>query len=168
MIRKVLIGALMIVAVFAAPAAAQYDTFTVSPGGVESGGTTTFQGDGCEPGSTVTISIDGDTLATVVANDQGQFTGSIVVDLPAGDYTVTATCGDVVQTAPLNVRGVSDSTTTAPDPTAPAPAPGPGVGGQGGGSPLPRTGSNTTSLVLVGALLLAGGGAMVVARKRFA
>ena len=115
----------------------------------------------------MTISVDGETLATVVADDQGNYSGTVVVDLPAGNYTATATCGDLVQTAPLNVRGVSESTTTTTAP-APAPAPGPGVGGQGGGSPLPRTGSNTTSLVLVGGLLLAGGGAMVVARKRFA
>jgi LPXTG-motif cell wall-anchored protein len=156
MVRKVLIGAVMVVALFAAPASAQYNNFTITPAGVQAGGNATFQGGGCAPGSTVTLSVNGQTLTSVVANAQGQYSGSFVVNLPPGNYTVTATCGNVVNTHPLNVRGVSTST------------PRPGSGGVGG-APLARTGSNTNTLAVAGAaLLLVGGGAMVAARKRFA
>ena len=152
MVRKVLIGAVMMVALFAAPAAAQYPTFVVNPGTVDQGGNATFQGSGCAPGATVTITINGQTFATVTANGQGQYNGSFVADLAPGTYTVTATCGDLVQTSPLTVRGVSAGDR-------------PG----GGGAPLARTGSSTNALALAGAALLAvGGGAMVVSRKRFA
>lgn len=157
MVRKVLIGALMIVAVFAAPAAAQYPDFTITPGGVETGGVAGFSGSGCPPGSTVTIAANGQTLATVVANAQGEYSGTATINLPPGNYTASATCGDIVRTFPLNVRGVSQGRPPA------------GVGGGTGGAPLPRTGSDSNNLAVVGAaLLLVGGGAMVVARKRFA
>lgn len=156
MVRKVLIGALMLVALFAAPAAAQYPDFTVTPGGVESGGSAGFQGSGCQPGETVVVTINGRVMATVVADASGDYSGSFVVDLAPGEYTVTATCGNVVNTSPLLVRGVAQ---TAPTTTRPGVA----------GAPLARTGSNVNGLALAGAaLLLAGGGAMVVARKRFA
>jgi LPXTG-motif cell wall-anchored protein len=152
MVRKVLIGALMLVALFAAPASAQYPDFTVNPGSVEVGGNATFQGRGCQPGETVTITIDGRVMATVEADGAGEFSGSFRADLAPGNYTVVATCGDVVNTSPLQVRGAS----TTPPPST-------------GGGALPRTGSDSNTLALVGAgLLLAGGGAMLVARKRFA
>ena len=154
MVRKVLIGAAMILALFAAPAAAQYGDFNITPGTVPPGGNATFQGSGCAPGSTVTITINGQTVATVVANGSGEYSGSFVANLTAGTYTVTATCGDVVRTSPLVVQGVSTSR--------------PGTGGTGS-APLARTGSDSNNLVLLGAgLLVVGGGAMVAARKRFA
>ncbi len=168
MVRKVLIGAVMVAALFASPAAAQYSDFVVNPGAVDEGGTATFQGSGCPPGATVTITIDGRTFATVVANDAGQYNGSFVADLAPGNYTVTATCGDVVNTSPLTVRGVS---TSQPDESGDGGGTGDigGVGGGGGRAPLPRTGSNTNTLALMGAaLLVVGGGAMVASRKRFA
>lgn len=154
MVRKVLIGAAMILALFAAPAAAQYPDFVVTPGGVTAGGAATFQGSGCAPGATVTVTIDGRLMTTVVADGSGEYNGSFIADLAPGEYTVTATCGDVVNTSPLTVRGVS---TSAPRP------------GGTGGAPLARTGSDTNGLLVAGAaLLLVGGGAMVAARKRFA
>lgn len=158
MVRKVLIGALMLVALFAAPAAAQYPDFTVTPGGVEAGGSAGFQGSGCQPGETVVVTVDGRVVATVVADAGGDYSGSFVVDLAPGEYTVTATCGNVVNTSPLLVRGVTQTST--PPTSRP---------GGTAGAPLARTGSNVNGLALAGAaLLLAGGGAMVVARKRFA
>jgi LPXTG-motif cell wall-anchored protein len=150
MLRKVLIGALMLTALLAAPAAAQYADFVITPGTVSVGGNATFQGSGCAPGSTVTITIDGKVMATVTADAGGDYNGAFKADLAAGTYTVTATCGNVVRTTPLTVRGVSV--------TPPA--------GTGGGS-LPRTGSNTNTMALVGAgLLLLGGGAILATRKR--
>ena len=154
MVRKILLGAVMIVALFAAPASAQYPSFTVTPGTISVGGNATFQGKGCQPNETVTVSIDGAVVATVTADATGDYNGSFAVNLKPGQYTVVATCGDVVNTSPLLVRGSSQTTP-------------PSTGGTG--TPLPRTGSNVNTLGLIGAgLLLAGGGAMVVARKRFA
>ena len=152
MLRKVLIGALMLTALVAGPAAAQYPDFAITPGTVNVGGNATFQGSGCAPGSTVTITIDGKVVATVTADASGDYNGSFVADMAPGTYTVTATCGDVVRTTPLTVRSVS----VTPPPT----------GGTGGTS-LPRTGSNTNTMALVGAgLLLLGGGAILATRKR--
>lgn len=158
MVRKVLIGALMLVAVLAAPAAAQYPPFIVTPSGVEAGGTVTFRGSGCEPGETVTLTVNGQVLTTTTADNNGDYSGSFVVNLAPGNYTVLATCGDVVNRHPLNVRGAGVSQPGRPG----------GAAGGAAGAPLPRTGSNVNNLGLVGAaLLLVGGGAMV-ARKRFA
>lgn len=150
MVRKVLLGAVLIVALFAAPAAAQYPTFNVNPGSVRPGGQANFNGKGCQPGETVTITIDGVVVATTTANSNGNFNGHFDVNLPAGDYTVTATCGDVVQTSPLLVRSAA---VNAPGGT--------------GSTTLPRTGSNLDTMGLVGgALLAAGGGVMLATRKR--
>jgi LPXTG-motif cell wall-anchored protein len=154
MVRKILIGAVMLVAVFAAPAAAQYPPFVITPSGVEQGGTATFRGSGCEPGATVTLTVNGEVLATATADNNGDYSGSFVVNLAPGNYTVTATCGNVVNTHPLNVRGVST---------------GGRPGGGTGGRPLARTGSDSNNLALIGAgLLVLGGGAMLIGRKRFA
>lgn len=153
MIRKVLIGALMLVAVFAAPAAAQYDDFVVNPGSVVSGGNATFTGSGCAAGATVTITIDGKVMATVTADAAGNYSGSFLANMAAGTYTVTSTCGDLVRTSPLNVQSA----------TVGRPGPGSGTGG----SSLPRTGSNSNSMALVGFGLLAiGGGFMLATRNR--
>lgn len=152
MLRKVLIGALMLTALFAAPAAAQYPDFAITPGTVNVGGNATFQGSGCAPGSTVTITIDGKVVATVTADASGDYNGSFKADLAPGTYTVTATCGDVVRTSPLTVRSVAVTPPARP--------------GTGGGS-LPRTGSNSNVMALVGAgLLVLGGGAVLATRKR--
>lgn len=149
MLRKVLIGALMLTALFAAPAAAQYPDFAITPGTVNVGGNATFQGSGCAPGSTVTITIDGKVMATVTADASGDYSGSFKADLAPGSYNVTATCGDVIRTSPLTVRSVA----VTPPST--------------GGGALPRTGSNSNVMALVGAgLLVLGGGAILATRKR--
>ena len=60
---------------------------------------------------------------------------------------------DRVRATPLTVRSVA---VTPPPP-----------GGGTGGTSLPRTGSNTNTMALVGAgLLLLGGGAILATRKR--
>lgn len=151
MLRKVLLGALMVVALFAAPASAQYGDFVVNPGTVSVGGNAAFQGRGCAPGSSVVLTINGATVATVTADASGDFSGSFSANLPAGSYSVVATCGDLVRTSPLAVRSTSAGS--------------PGTGG----TSLPRTGSNSDTLALVGAgLLLAGGAAVLATRKHSA
>lgn len=151
MVRKVLLGAVMIVALFAAPAAAQYGTFTVNPGSVRPGGQANFNGKGCKAGETVTVTVQGTVVATVTAKPNGSFNGNFTVNLPSGNYTVVSTCGSLVQSAPLLVRSANVS--NRPTGT--------------GGTTLPRTGSNIDTLGLMGAaLLVAGGGVMLATRKR--
>lgn len=157
MVRKVLLGAVMIVALFAAPAAAQYGTFNVNPGSTRPGGQANFNGSGCKPGEAVTITIDGKVVATVTAKPNGSYNGNFTVNLPNGNYTVVSTCGSVVNNAPLLVRSANVSN----KPNAP------GKGGSKGSGTLPRTGSNIDTLGLMGAaLLVAGGGVMLATRKR--
>ncbi|MEO6627031.1 MAG: LPXTG cell wall anchor domain-containing protein [Aquihabitans sp.] len=154
MVRKVLLGAVMIVALFAAPAAAQYGTFTVNPGSVRPGGQASFNGKGCKAGETVTVTVQGTVVATVTAKPNGSFNGNFTVNLPSGNYTVVSTCGSLVQSAPLLVRSANASNS-------------PGGTGGTGGTTLPRTGSNIDTLGLMGAaLLVAGGGVMLATRKR--
>ena len=151
MIRKMLLAALVLVGLFAAPAAAQYPGFQVNPGTSRPGGPANFNGKGCQPGETVTIRFDGTVGATVTAKPNGSFNGQFRVPTTAtpGTHTVTATCGNLVQSAPLDVRG---SEVTRPN--------------TGSGS-LPRTGTDVDMLGLVGAgLLAAGGSVMLATRKR--
>ena len=150
MVRKAIFGAAMIVALFAAPASAQYGGFSVNPGSIRPGGQANFQGSGCAAGSTVTISIGGTTVGTATAGANGQFNGHFTANLGTGTYQVTATCGSKTQTAPLLVRS-ADVTNNQ---------------GNKGGT-LARTGSNLDTMGLVGAaLLVAGGGVVLATRKR--
>lgn len=152
MIRKTLIGALMLVALLASPAAAQYGSFTVNPGTTEPGGTASFSGNGCQPGETVTVTFLGSTVATVVANAEGEYTGSFPVPASTapGTYTVTATCGSVVHSDTLTVVSSGGAITGT---------------GTGTGT-LPRTGSNVNVMGMVGAGLLTAGGLLLLATRK--
>ncbi|WP_426573436.1 hypothetical protein [Aquihabitans sp. McL0605] len=165
MFRRMLIGAAVLVALFAAPAAAQYD-YTVNPGQVEPGGAVSVSGQGCAPGATVTITMtEGDTTATralgdvifqttVVADANGEFTVEFNIPdgTPVGTYTVTSTCGDTVVGS--ETIDVVSATTTTPSGT-----------GSGSGGTIVRTGSDLTGLGLVGAGLLTLGGIFLIATK---
>ena len=56
MIRRMLIGAVLLVVLGSQPAAAQYD-FSVTPGTVVPGGTVTVTGQGCQAYEEVTITL---------------------------------------------------------------------------------------------------------------
>ena len=162
MFRRMLIGAAVLLALAAAPAAAQYD-FTVTPGQVEAGGVVSVAGSGgCHPNEQVTITLtqisaakavgDKIVITTLTTNAEGEFSGSFTV--PAGTqpgtYDVTAHCNnDDVGTAELVV--VKGSTVTTP--------------GHGAGGPIVKTGSDLNGLGMVGASLLIAGGIVLVATK---
>lgn len=162
MFRRMLIGALLLVALMAAPAAAQYD-FTVTPGVVEQGGAVTVSGQGCSPGAEVTITLTqltdaraiGDTIvvATVIADENGEFT--VTFDIPegtaVGTYEVAATCdGQEVRSAIIEVVGPSTATTTPGTPPD---------------DDIVRTGSDLNGLGLLGAGLITAGGIVLIATK---
>ncbi len=158
MLRKMLVGAVVLLGVFAAPAAAEY-TLTVEPGTVVQGGQVTVSGTGCEAGETVQVTIapkakakqGRDALGTTVADDDGNFSLDLPLpDLPPGVYTITATCGSVVQSKDITITSPTPGTTTSTVPTG----------------EIPRTGSDVTPMVLVGAALLTGGSLLVLASRK--
>ncbi len=71
-------------------------------------------------------------------------------DLPPGVYTITATCGSVVQSKDITITSPTPGTTTSTVPTG----------------EIPRTGSDVTPMVLVGAALLTGGSLLVLASRK--
>lgn len=162
MFRRMLIGATLLIALAAAPAAAQYP-FNVSPGTVVAGGQLTVSGKGCDPGAEVTISMVeaaaqkavGDVIftTTVTADENGEFTYTFTVPAgtPVGTYQVTAECNDgVVFSAFVDVVDSTTPTTT------------PGGGSTG---PIVRTGSDLNGLGLVGAGLITVGGIILIATR---
>ncbi|HEX2576239.1 MAG TPA: LPXTG cell wall anchor domain-containing protein [Aquihabitans sp.] len=180
MLRKVLIGAVFLVATFAAPAAAQYVDVVVTPGEVAPGGTVTVSGQGCPPGSTVTVTlVPGDVsgaipsplpagsieVGTTTADGDGNFTLEFTVpaDAEPGTYTVVTSCDGIVRGETIVVA----ATDAVPPGTTPGGTPGTTPASSGGGGSLPRTGSDVDRIGLIGAGLVAAGGAVALtARKR--
>lgn len=163
MFRRMLIGATLLIALAAAPAAAQYP-FNVSPGTVVAGGSVTVSGKGCSPGAPVTITMVegavqravGDVIfeTTITADENGEFTYTFTVPVgtPVGTYTITAECNDgVVFSATIDVVDATTPTTT------------PGGGSTTG--PIVRTGSDLNGLGLVGAGLITVGGIILIATR---
>lgn len=161
MFRRMLIGALLLIALVAAPAAASYD-FTVTPGEVEPGGAVTVAGEGCAPGAEVTITLTqlsaakaiGDviTVATVTADANGKFT--ITFNIPegtaTGTYKVAAVCGGE-EVASANINVVDGTVATTAPPTS--------------SEPIVRTGSDLNGLGLAGAGLITLGGIILIATR---
>lgn len=175
MLRKVLLSAALILGIAAAPAAAQYPGFVVTPGTASPGDSVSFSGSGCEPGELVNIGLlamfEGQSIrqvgeqvqvAKVYADENGNFSGSFEVpDLPAGSYKVVASCG-IVQSADLEI--LSSGLTDDPGGSAPPGAPAPDTSG-GRSGPLPATGSDFNVLGLVGLGLLAAGGLILLTTR---
>lgn len=158
MVRKMLIAAAVMLALFAAPAAAQYD-ITVTPGRVRPGGTVSISGEGCTSGATVTITLarfpkgTPVVVATTTADQAGKFTTSfkVPVGTKPGRYRVAASC-DGAEVASAFVEVTGETPTTAPP------------SGTGNGT-IVRTGSDLNGLGLLGAGLLTLGGLILVATK---
>jgi LPXTG-motif cell wall-anchored protein len=158
MLRKILLGATMLVLLFAAPAAAQYPDIVVNPGTVEVGGQATVSGQGCAPNIAVTISLTPQgggapiEVGSGMTDADGNFTVTFTV--PAGTdpgvYIVSASCGSLVRDTTITVAPAAVTPTT----------PGTGTGN------LPRTGTDLKPLGLIGAALLGGGGLVLLASRK--
>jgi LPXTG-motif cell wall-anchored protein len=144
----------------AASAEAQYVPGTpgiiVDPTCSAVGGQITVEGSGVADSSTVTIQINGQTIGTATANDEGDFlTDKITLPstLTSGDYTVHALQGSLDLTATLGIA-------TGPCAVAAANVT------QSTSSTLPVTGTNSGDWVKAGLSLLAVGGLLVLATRR--
>ncbi|MGO1839104.1 MAG: choice-of-anchor G family protein [Candidatus Microbacterium stercoravium] len=72
---------------------APYDTsIEVEPGSIAQGETATVTGSGFEPGETVTVTLDGETIGTATAEEDGSFTLDYTAadDAETGDFVVEA------------------------------------------------------------------------------
>lgn len=127
--------------------------FIVTPPEVSEGGIISISGQGCAPFQEVIFSINGQVIGQTTTNEVGVFTAQLQLpaNLGPGTYTIIGTCGTTTMSSSLTIRAAT--TTTARVTT-------------GGGS-LPQTGSDTTVMLVRGALvLLCLGGLVLVASKR--
>ena len=164
MFRKMLIGAIALVALAAAPAAAQYN---LDVGGeLTPGGTVTVSGDSCAFNAEVEVTLtqissslsravgDSVTIATGTADGEGNYNISfeLPADLDPGTYEISVYCnGAFVRSAQVQIQEAGTGTTQ------------PGSGNNGG--PIVRTGSNLNGLGLAGVGLLTVGGIILIATK---
>ena len=161
MIRKMLIGATLLLALAAAPVAAQTYDFNVTPGTVVAGGQVTVSGQGCAANAQVIITMTeaapqravGDVIftTTITADENGEFTYTFTVPVgtPAGTYEITANCDGHVFSSFIDV--VDTTPTTTP--------------GNGSTGPIVRTGSDLNGLGLAGAGLITLGGIILIATR---
>jgi hypothetical protein len=173
MIRKMLIGAAMLVVAAAAPAAAQTYDANVSPGTVVAGQEVTVSGEGCVPGSTVSVKVTQRATGNIiytgsdVTDSTGGFTFKFTMpsDAAPGWYDLEARCPNGGSSADriagtvegndlvwrMEILVVADSTAT----TVPS----------SGSGPIVRTGSDLNGLGLAGAGLIAAGGVILIATR---
>ena len=165
----VCMAAITVLAMTAAPAAAQYppsgpsgavDSTTVSPGG-----TVTISGSGWQANSVVQITLfsHGQQLTTVRADGNGTFTTQVQIpsDVSPGQHTVrlSGTGQDGTQRS-VDIRLQVQSDAPREDPPRADPP-------SDGQPPLARTGMSSGVGAAAGiGLLVAGGGALLVARRR--
>ncbi len=147
----------MFLGVLAVPAVAgaQYQPGTpglvLVPSTVVVGGSVTATGFGCRPGQNVAITIDGATVATVVArpDSTGSFEATFTAPSTPGSYTVVATCGLTIVSSVLTV--ISQPTTVAL---------------ASSGLPATGVGDGSLGLARAGLVLLVAGGLVVLAVRR--
>lgn len=159
MIRKalvlaaVLLGALL----FAPSALAQYQPnqpgLILNPSTTTPGGDVTAVGFGCARRVTVTITIGGEIVGTTITGDdpKGSFSVPFKAPTTPGEYTVTAQCGTTIMSSVLTVIAAPTTTTSIVS-----------------GTVLPITGSDSTvPLIRIGLLLIAVGGLLLLAVRRY-
>lgn len=175
MFRRALVGAALLVVLMAAPAAAQYQPNTVTPGSGVAGTEITVAGSGCAPFQDIEITVYPETQSTLAgipdsapvitvnttSDADGNYNVSFTVPagLAPGWYDILGPCPKRVDIDIDRANGeklyfLGRFLVVAPG------APG---GNQGGGVDLPRTGSDLNSLGLIGAGLLVAGGLVLTA-----
>lgn len=174
MIRKMLIGAVLLVAVAAAPAAAQTYNANVSPGTVVAGQEVTLSGEGCVPGSTVSVKVTQRATGIIiftgsdVTDSKGNYTFKFKMpsDAAPGWYDLEARCPNGASSAD-RVAGVVEGNDLVwrleilvVAPSTPTTSPSNGSSGS-----IVRTGSDLNGLGLAGAGLITVGGIILIATR---
>jgi LPXTG-motif cell wall-anchored protein len=170
MVKRIVVLAVALVALMAAPAAAQQyppgdNLITVSDTSPCPGQSVTISAQTFAAGGAVTVKIGDAVVGTPTADASGKV--SVEATIPAGQQQgpvqVSATGPGADDSPQLTVNAAVDvvACNETPPPTTPG-------GGAGGGSDLPKTGSDTTmTLVRVGVALAAVGGLLLaVSTKR--
>lgn len=157
MIRRILVLSAVLMVALTGTAHAQYvpgePGIVVNPGTVEVGGTIEVTGSGCPRDTEVNIYV-GDVLVATTHTAPDDGTGSFDVkdivlppSLGPGTYTVHAKCGELDLTSVLSISAIATTTVAT--------------------GTLPKTGSDTTGLLVpVGITLVAAGGLMVLVTRR--
>jgi trimeric autotransporter adhesin len=166
MVKRMVVLAMALVALMAAPAMAQQyppneNLLTVSDTTPCPGQSVTITAQTFAPGGAVTVKIGDAVVGTPTADADGKI--SIDAAIPAGQaqgaVQVTATGPGGADTPELVVNAAVDVVACNETPPSTAPA---GGGGAGGNGDLPRTGSDSTmALVRVGVALAAVGGLLL-------
>ncbi|MEX0990836.1 MAG: LPXTG cell wall anchor domain-containing protein [Actinomycetota bacterium] len=152
-----------VIGVFMAPPASaqQYapgPTVSVGNTNPTAGGSTLVSGNHWCAGSTVSIYLDGAFVGTATVGSDHKFDFDLVLpnDISAGNHTITVVGLDQ---ACENTQSVSTGIVISGGAVS--------GGGGGGGGALPFTGSNiSVGLLLLIALVLAGGIALIAGRRR--
>ena len=128
---------------------------TVEPSVFEAGDTVTVRGTGLQPNFQTTVRFDTTVqLGAVTTDATGAFElqVSIPLDAVAGTHTISCSCDDQGNVSSTDVIVSSSAATTTTTPS---------------GGPLPRTGSDSEPLLVVGGIaILVGIGFVLVAKRR--
>lgn len=128
---------------------------TVDPSTFEAGDVVTVSGTGLEPNFETIIEFNSVTVqvGTATTDAAGSFSVQVTIpaDAAAGPHTITAVCDSAgnISSTDVTVSSVNATTTTTI-----------------GGGPLPRTGTDSKPLIVVGAIALLVGVALVLVSKR--
>ena len=149
-------GVIIALVAFAVPANAadpysNATTVSVSNQKPTAGSTVQFCGTGFQPGETVTIGLDnGTTYQSAVAGSSGGFCTTVLgTSLTAGTHTLTATGATSGRTSSTAIQVLGMSASAAPSTSG-----------------LAFTGAAVLGIGSLGALLLVGGAALVLAGRR--
>jgi hypothetical protein len=128
-------------------------TLTTSTGSVAPGGTFTASGTGWKPGTTVTLDVCGLNTVTATASSSGDFSVPVTAPTDAGAGMCTITASGTASDGALLVKSTTIIISSAVAVTVPVVPT-----GEPWAAPLYG--------LLVGGLAVAGGGALVLSRRR--
>lgn len=159
MVRRMLMGALFCLFLFASPAKAQdnYEetpTLTCTPATVEAGTQVTCTITGCNTGSVADFEFNGVPVGSATAASPASITFPVPEGTPPGQAVVSATCPGVATALSTQLNVITATGTAAPSTSTTTP------------STLTATGANSLGLAQISLALIAVGGLLVLASRK--